>query len=424
MKEVLQPQATTTQPEHNNIPDDHQVSSLQVNTRNAAILMATLAQAFTPHSPDAKYMPQAKPQPPAPIATPDIRIPRNRPTSVAARPNSAPQAKRPDLSDFSNLLSRIDFDPQISRKDIPAKLGKLIQGFGTVLKSPENYDPKKPNFYIVGVEHVFGADDYKNFYPTQADALRIFHMLFALGAKRQLLEGKSQGFEIEHNQEYPYLDESPITALPKYRKEGKIKRANTAAEAIYGADLKSIGIENPEDINLIAKYYQIMNTGHQHNGDIFTMLSRLFGLEIDPSKSNEELRKSILSHFTKLSAEKQIALQTEVVSHPTSKYLLNLAANAHYLKIIGRNNDWAKKIPQLPKADTTFLVGVNHCTDLSEKLASSKAYNTFIILPNKVDPKSAKVHYHNWKYADFMQAVVQDFLYTYGLHEKKFPTDY
>ena len=113
----------------------------------------------------------------------------------------------------SNVSKQVDTilekkaDLGIPREDIASKLPELLEGFGKVIISPENFDPKKPNLYLVANQH-FPPNASTNrkvresILLTQRQGLQIAHTLVSLGADTQFLEGVGAGLELRHDVNY------------------------------------------------------------------------------------------------------------------------------------------------------------------------------------------------------------------------------
>ena len=156
-----------------------------------------------------------------------------------------PQIKKPSQSRFGDLFKARSVDKTILRGDIPQILKEKIKSYGRVVSQPENYDSNKPNFYIMAHAHY----DYtvENEVDSRIDLVQktnidIFHVLRELGVERQFLEGINDQVEMEHDKNYDFKD-YPLKSMSVYESTGIIRRANTALEGIYGADVESVGVE-------------------------------------------------------------------------------------------------------------------------------------------------------------------------------------
>jgi len=77
----------------------------------------------------------------------------------------------------SSLLQRSSLQLSIPRSDIPAQLPDVLQGFGFVHTSPENYDPNLPNVYLIAQKHFLNMrETNQQTSELQADVLRIWSL--------------------------------------------------------------------------------------------------------------------------------------------------------------------------------------------------------------------------------------------------------
>ncbi|MDP3976291.1 MAG: hypothetical protein Q8P95_05245 [bacterium] len=112
----------------------------------------------------------------------------------------------PQFLDLEELLSPVEYDPDIDRDQIPTQLPALLAAYGEVTV-PENYDPKKPNLYIIAQQH-FSKNSTRNEDPekdkqtieVQADILKIAHLLHAMGSGTQFIEGIENGRQLTHTE--------------------------------------------------------------------------------------------------------------------------------------------------------------------------------------------------------------------------------
>jgi hypothetical protein len=350
----------------------------------------------------------------------------NESSAVSAAPAlPEPAGPKPDL------FRRLPKNDTVQKKDIAAKLPKLIEAYGRIIAAPAQYDPSKENFYIIGAGHVDGNPGEKdNSYVVQENIVRIFHVLYALGTQRQFIEGVEKTTELKHDGTHSELAEKPLTALPKYKKTGKINRAYIAIEGIYGDDVESFGAEDVKRSMAINRSYQ---EADREFGLTWIEITESLAKELSISYDSALLRKGkkyfdgIVAEIRKKTAQmKEKDLQKlvsgQVLSNHRYADFLSKAAEWYYERIQGRNTTYASVIFQKPtkagdKKDAVMIVGTEHALHLAKILGVQ--FNTFIILTKDVDERHARKFFSLFDSEDkYRQAVLKHDLYTFGVGPK------
>jgi hypothetical protein len=357
-----------------------------------------------------------------------------RPSATSSDSGDAVSGGGPD----PELFVPVERDTKISRADIPANLQGLIGKFGKVVHFPKEYDPTKPNLYLLGASHVetFSGQYNEGGYKVQDEILRIFHLLYSLGVERQFLEGVTGGEAFGHNVDNPKYNETPISAMPKYKKSGKIKRAYVAAEGVYGDEVESVGVDvDMEDAQRISAEYQKFDSEEfpMVAMQILEGVGRDLGIEFDyaslykdPSAS-ERLHPVIKQKLASMSKEDLGKLaEKHVLNNPGYKRWLQVATEFLYMKLEGRNDAFVRGIHDAGrsgKKDAVFIVGGDHVPGVLERLESSGDYNLFFIVPNSGRERSDE--YYRKTKAEYREAIIAADLYHFGLgHEPENPVGF
>ncbi|MEK7145673.1 MAG: hypothetical protein AAB802_00640 [Patescibacteria group bacterium] len=336
----------------------------------------------------------------------------------------------------SNVSKQVDTilekkaDLGIPREDIASKLPELLEGFGKVIISPENFDPKKPNLYLVANQH-FPPNASTNrkvresILLTQRQGLQIAHTLVSLGADTQFLEGVGAGLELRHDVNYSdQLGEWPQAALPTYRKTGEINRSYIAAEGIYEDELTSLGVEDHEKIGQAAKEFSELDQRlfPQARQEIILNLASALGITGNSSDLNG-LRAQIQVKAAQLQPDEiNNLVATYVLTNAKYRAFLDVAVKFYFEKYRGRNERFAAHIHermQEKPSDGFFIVGAQHAEELSGLL---KGMNVFVVSPNTIPQEKIDFFAANYNDEDYKRTILDWNLYIFGLKPKPNPT--
>lgn len=322
------------------------------------------------------------------------------------------------------LFNKNEKTIEIERALIPEQLPVLIREIGNV-EVPENYDPEKANIYLIATSHVQSSN---NFPPNmvQEECVRFFHILHALGVRKQFLEGVDSSVELTHDTVNPKLGENPITALPEYKKTGKINRAYIAVEGIYGDDVESVGVENEmEYMHIKRKYLHAINVEfHTIIRQIVSNLADRLKITVDHKRLiDRRYIQSIIEEIDRktgaLSAEEVSELVNEVVlANDAYSQFADTVSERFYYRIQGRNETYAKRINadnENQQQDAAFIVGAQHVKGLKRLI---KDANVFILLPGHLEPDAESPFFLDYSKKDYRDKVIAHDLSTFGLAEK------
>lgn len=333
----------------------------------------------------------------------------------------------------STLFMPAEKKPDIPRADIPKNLQNLIGEFGKVVYSSKEYDPTKPNLYLLGAAHVETASGQYNrgAYETQDEILRIFHLLYSIGVKRQFLEGIPTGEIVQHDVDSTRYGETPMRSMPQYRGSGKIKRAYIAAEGIYGDAIESVGV----DIDL-HEFTRITNEYIKFDEEEFPKILKQviegvckdFGinfnydfLENDPNALMrlEQLAKERINLLNDEEIKK--LAEKHVLNNPLYQRWLQIAVEYFYMRIERRDDAFVRGIREAgrsEKRDAVFIVGAQHSPGILEQLERDGDYNLFFIVPHSIfDPKiiSYLGSYRRMTREEYRQDIIATDLFGFGL---------
>jgi hypothetical protein len=297
------------------------------------------------------------------------------------------------ISEEMCLFSPTEEPEKLDRTKIPEELETGIQAFGEVVDSPskDEYDPKKPNLYLIGVGHVVDQEDKTEYQKIQKNAVQVFHQIYKLGVKQQFIEGIVEGEELCHDKPDPILEEHPIDAMPKYKKTGKIKRAYIAVEGIYGDKVDSIGADDPTFLQLNEEHERAARILRpKAMSEIFHVLAKELGVNVDQSKMADltytrDVLEKLRDKVSKLSAEeKKRLIDKHVLKNETYKEYLEIAKRFWYGRIQGRNLAFAKAIKAEGGEDSAMVVGSHHLGHLKKQFPD---FNVFVIAPKGLEKK-------------------------------------
>jgi len=331
----------------------------------------------------------------------------------------------------ADLFQRLPKNDTVQKKDIPAELPKLIEAHGRIIEAPVQYDSSKENFYIIAASHVDRNPGEKdNPYYVQGNIVSIFHILYSLGTRTQFLEGVEKTTELKHNGIHDELAEKPLTALPKYKKTGKINRAYIAIEGLYGNDVDSFGAEDVKRSMAIERSYR---EADREFGLTWIEITESLAKELSISYDSALLRKDknyfdgIVAEIRKKTAQMkeqdlQKLVSRQVLSNQRYADFLSKAAAWHYERIQGRNITYAnaifaKQTSAGDKKDAAMIVGSEHVPHLAKILG--ERYNAFIILPKGLDERTARKFFSLFDSEDrYRQTVLKHDLHTFGIGAK------
>lgn len=333
------------------------------------------------------------------------------------------EAQRLEVAEQVDAIFEKKEKLDVSREDIALKLPELLEGFGKVIIAPENFDPKKPNLYLIANQH-FPPNSPVNgrvrnsILLTQKQGLQIAHTLISLGADTQFLEGVSADSELRHDTNYSgQLGEWPQAALPTYRKTGEINRSYIAAEGIYGDELTSLGVEDHEKIGRASMEYSELESSlfPQARQEIILNLARALGIT-ENSSDLDGLRAQIQLQAAQLHPDEiNNLIATHVLTNAKYKAFLDAAVKFQFEKYRGRNERFAAHIHermQEKPSDCFFIVGAQHVKELSGLL---KDVNTFVVSPNKISQDNIDFFAANYTEQDYKRTILDWDLYVFGL---------
>lgn len=341
----------------------------------------------------------------------------------------------------NNSISNEDYDVfkplprpiEVDRADIPDQLPSLLHGYGVVFLTPEDYDPQKPNLFLIANRHFVRNRPMSNemksaTHEVQRRVLRIIHVLVALGVKRQFLEGIDESLELTHEMtDKSVVGELPYFALPEYRKTGRINRAYIAAEGIYEGDLESLGAENSSQARMIHANARQADQVYFHRAHTNIILGLAHELAIDlgrPRAMTRELKvrfaDQIRAQVRGLSEARREELINEFVrANINYQLFLDAFSAAEYYKHEGRNERYAMRILTIPaeqREDAFFIHGANHSRSVERRLRAE--FNVFIIRPEGVND-SAILHDKGSRTLDeWRRIIIKHDLYVFGLSEE------
>lgn len=302
---------------------------------------------------------------------------------------------------IDELLSPIEYDPQINKSDIPSQLPALLAPYAEV-RIPENYDPQKPNLYVIAQMHIGGGrlnpQIRGEIHQIQGDMLKIIHLLHAMGTNTQFIEGVENGQELTNAgiRQNPLLWDIPSQELQRYRNMSAIDRASTAAEGIYGAELDSYGIDIPgsaitrrhEDQTLADNNY-LLNAKRE----ILLQLCTRFQIPLVPLANENEgsfmdrLAEEIYEKVRLLPAEEQTRLFEEVVKgNQNYCQLLEMYSRILFERYSERDRIFFENLNrQSDRGDALFTVGGDHLVYLTTTSPPSN-WNVISIRPYGITP--------------------------------------
>lgn len=343
----------------------------------------------------------------------------------------------PEWRTSAELFEATDFAPDIERSQIPSALPGYLEGLGRVHSSPEDYDPNKPNLYLIANKHFSsekGSIGYekggfkKRLYQTQETVLKISHILFGLGVRRQFLEGVPRGFQMKHDETRSRgLAEFPHRAMPVYRRTGQIHRSYVAVEGVYGNEMESVGAEDQETwLRLEAEARRAMNEVFPRMIiSIVPAIAQDLGIPFNTPprwtpRTITALSSRIRERTRTLSPEQVQDLVVRLVqTNPDFSTYVNARARYSHDFISGRNERYASEIAS-PTAegrkDAQFIVGALHVEGIRE---SVKDHNVFIIQPKEVDDEELVSPDQGVTLDEFEEKMAKGCLYSFGLREEK-----
>jgi len=332
----------------------------------------------------------------------------------------------PRFSTLEELLSPVEYEPHMSREQVPTELPKLLAPYAEVT-TPKNYDPQKPNLYIIGQMHfepgkvpVGNSEQELKTFWIQTEILKISHLLIAADAKRQFIEGIADGFELTHLQNKrakgSSVDEVPSTAMTNYKTTGKIRRASMALEGIYQGSLESKGMDVSEQENTRRMYenrFADNVTFVEAKRQILSSLCDHFRIPLSPLSTQEtepefmkRLAQEIFTKVKTLSPQEQTLLFANYALENASyqQFLRIFVENQHF-KFEGRSSQFAdsmKKQGSEKEADSICVVGFAHF-DFLIKTSTLENFNVIGIKPlsvikaAKFDPAKAERSADEWR---------------------------
>jgi hypothetical protein len=331
---------------------------------------------------------------PAPTNTNDNDV-----SSSNSRPTASSPPPDPSKEDIvRSLLHRTSLEVNVERSDIPAQLPRLLEDFGRVFSAPANYDPNKQNIFLIPQKHframlVNEVPTDQGIFDIQANIVRICHVLYALGVRRQFLEGIGQTVDLTHDGTFPELGERPLTALPLYRQNGRIRRAYIAIEAIYGSDLESLGTENTDQMLAYrrAGRYADNVLFPEARTQIVMGIAQHLGIDVGRPRRVE---RAELDAFVSLIRENTLNMtpdqieainQRFVMSNPNYRAFLNSFVEVETFKYQVRDTQFANAIKNpthSPQQDTWMIVGSTHIKGIR---AAIQDRNVFVLAPSGDD---------------------------------------
>lgn len=325
---------------------------------------------------------------------------------------------------FQPVVPRVGID----RKSLPKELESALKDLAE-LQPVAEFDPDRPNLYIIPQMHFVGQvsrDQAKAIFELQGRILRIQHVLYSLGMRKQFLEGVPVGVELKHNVVNPNLGEDPVRAMPNYLSTGKVRRAYVAVEGIYGDGIVSLGLEGnfAETLKLDQEYNRAdAAVFPKAREQILEAVGK--GLDIDmPSDqqtgaiSYDRLKIEIQKRVSKLSAEViQSLVEKYVFSNPYYLDFLQAATKRFYNRIQGRDEQYVKGISAYTDGqDASFAVGAEHCTHLVSLLGAK--YNVFVIFPKGLDKAEINPFFSQFTEEDYRKSIIEHDLEIFGLGPK------
>jgi hypothetical protein len=310
---------------------------------------------------------------------------------------------------------------KVGRAKIPEELKSRIQPFGEIIDAPsaEDYDPENPNLYIIGVGHVADQESKTKFQKIQKNAVKVFHQLYELGVRQQFIEGMPKGEKLDHDKRDPELEEHPLDAIPKYKEEGKIKRAYIAIEGIYEDEVDSIGADDKGFLQLKRDHERASRILRpQAMNEIFDSIAKEMRVEVDRKRlGNRQYRMSILkkikAKISQLSAEeKEIIITEYVLGNDKYKEYIDIAKRFWYKRIQGRNNSFATTIKGEGRKDSAMVVGAHHSEHLKKQFPN---FNVFVIAPRGVEKSRFKYPKSSFEEEDYKKDIMKEDLAVFGL---------
>jgi len=330
----------------------------------------------------------------------------------------------------NDLFTPRSVDATIKRTDIPALLPEKIKDFGVVHEAPAEYDPGKPNFYIVATQHGHPKrapteSEKSQVEKIQEDNVKIFHVLRTFGVQRQFLEGNQAKVTIDHDKKYPDANESPLTSLPKYKETGKIKRAWVAVEGIYEGQVESIGVEDmKKSLQIDRNFMEVDRTVFVPAlAEMVAAITAKLNIPFNSDMVNQEgamkpIFAAIRAKSAKLSQKEIQELINIAEQNPKYQKYLDAAVERYYDRIPGRNQLFAKEINDTlgDKKDAAFIVGALHSKGLQALL---KDWNVFIVSSPEIKKDSIdnpEIHYTR---NDYRKTLEEGDLYMIGIQQEK-----
>jgi hypothetical protein len=338
----------------------------------------------------------------------------------ASSDNNSPPLPENDIrKDLIELFKPRPINQKISKSEIPKRLQSLLEGYGKIIDYPENYDPQKPNLFLIGNQHIKDESSKKEndlAYSIQKDIVNIYHILASLGVKQQFIEGRGNGVELTHNQPEDPVDEVPLTALPEYKKTGKIFRACTAIEGIYRENLSSFGTED------LTKTLEIQKNMEYAHSDLYIkaretiVLGIAQELGINIYDSPYEVINNVREHLKNLPAsEIDKLVEKYMLSNQDYVEYLKKFTEYFYYRMQGRNQIMVESINNNSQKDSIFIVGSAHVKQL-HKLLKEK-FNIFTIAPPGIE--EIDVFYSEWTLEDYKKHIIEHDKYLFGLSQYK-----
>ncbi|PIQ77133.1 hypothetical protein COV82_06060 [Candidatus Peregrinibacteria bacterium CG11_big_fil_rev_8_21_14_0_20_46_8] len=318
------------------------------------------------------------------------------------------------------------FDPavplSINRAEIPSRLAELVEPYGEVVDFGFDYDPSRPNLYLVAMSHV--AKENPEGWIVQQEALNIFHQLYRLGVRTQYMEGIDKSIEMRHDRKYSAVQEYPLNAMAQYRSTGAIHRANVAIEGVYEDEVRSVGVED------VSRHIEIKKrfNAAPFNRALFEILPQLLArLEIlydaQLFRSSQEYAKTTLVNKVRKRVAQnpnfdvQAFIDEVVMNNPSYQKFLDAATEERYYLIQGRNAEYAGIIngEATAKKDKAFLVGSNHIRHLAGLI---EGQNIIVVRPHHVDANEVRTFHDTFDKKAYRENIHRYNMYLFGLGPK------
>ncbi len=312
----------------------------------------------------------------------------------------------------------------VDRSELKRKIEMGLSSLAKEVRFPDDYDPSKPNMYLIGSDHVksrLKSDKLEDAYEHQRIIVDIFHVLRENGVERQFLEGISSGVELQHDVPNSNLDEHPHGAMKGYIRSGNINRAYVAVEGVYEDDIESVGAEVPySTYRSVKSAYSSAERRDFSRAkiDLTVRMAKWLGMDTNPKRFGgniERLLEEVKGELDKrnISNDDLKAWQDQLFAHPSYQVWLNVAAKYEYFKIQGRDRAYAETMGRYADGkDSAMIVGSKHLGHLSSVV---QGYNVVEIVPSGpievVDPYFAS----DFSVEDYKASIFAHDLYKLGI---------